>query len=113
MKTRFRQHQRVLKRVVDKAKEEWVCKVVTKAEKGTKDGHAKWNRIRKLQQAHAGRRPAKPKVIRKENGEITQSPSEVLAKWQQHYNQLLNVESTYNEAVLESVTHVYCCITIH
>ena len=48
-KTEFRRHQRAVKRVVDKAKEEWVCRVATQREAATKDGQTRWKCIRRLQ----------------------------------------------------------------
>lgn len=93
-----------MKRAVDKAKEEWVCRVATQGEAATKDGQTRWKCIRRLQQAQAGRQPIRPRAVMKDNGELTQGPSEVLARWHQHFHRLLNVESEFNEEVLESIT---------
>ena len=60
--------------------------------------------IRRLQQEHAGRKPTRPQVVMKDNGELTHSPSEVLIRWHQHFSRLLNVESVFSEEVLESIT---------
>ena len=103
-KKEFRQHQRTVKKAIDKAKEEWVCQVATQGEAAAKDGRTRWVCIRRLQQAHAGRKPTRPQAVMKDNGELTQGPPEVLARWHQHFNRLLNVESVFNEEVLESTT---------
>ena len=100
----FRQHQRAVKKAVDKAKEQWVCRVAMEGEAAAKDGQARWRCIRRLQRAHTGRRPIRPSAIRKDNGELTQGPSEVLDRWYQHFDTLLNVESEYSEEVLEGTT---------
>ena len=52
----FRQHQRAVKKAIDKAREEWICRVATLGEKATKDGQTRWKCIRMLQQAHSGRK---------------------------------------------------------
>ena len=95
-----------MKKAVDKAKEEWVCRVATEGEEAVKDGRTRWKCIRKLQQAHAGRKPIRHRAIMKDNGELTQGPLEVLSQWHQHSCRLLNVESRFSEEVLESMTTI-------
>lgn len=56
----FGRHQGKLKMAIDNAKEEWIRKVTLEGEKATKDGQTRWKSIRKLQMAHAGRRPIGP-----------------------------------------------------
>lgn len=77
-----------MKKAVDKAKEEWVRRVATQGEEAAKDGRTRWKCIRKLQQAHAGRKSIRPRAIMKDNGELTQGPLEVLSRWQQHFYRL-------------------------
>ena len=68
-------------------------RVVKEGEAAVKDGRARWDSIRKLQQAHSGRRPVKPSAVLKENGELTQGPEEVRMRWHQHFMKILNVPS--------------------
>ena len=66
----FRQQQRIVKMAVDKAKEEWINRVSLECEAAVKDGKARWDSIRKLQQAHGGRRPLRLSAVMKDNGEL-------------------------------------------
>ncbi|XP_062515789.1 uncharacterized protein LOC134191212 [Corticium candelabrum] len=43
----FKRQQRLMKRAVDKAKEDWICRVAKEAEVAVKDGHTSWDRIRR------------------------------------------------------------------
>ena len=47
-------HQRIVKCAVDAAKEEWIRKLASIAEKARKDGKQRWTCIRQLQMTHAG-----------------------------------------------------------
>ena len=47
----------MVKKAVDKDKEDWIKKVAMEGEEAKKDGKTRWTCIRRLQQAHAGRRP--------------------------------------------------------
>ena len=53
----FMRQQRLVKGVVDKAKEEWMGKVADDTERAKRDGHLHWKCIRQLQMAHAGCKP--------------------------------------------------------
>ena len=64
------------------------------AEEAVKDGKTHWECIRRLQQAHVGRRPCIPRAVRKEDGELTDGSSEVLQCWHQHFSKLLNRQSS-------------------
>ena len=83
----FRQQQRNVKKAVDTAKEEWIRKVALEGEAAKKDGRTRWECIKRLQQSHDGRRPARPSAVKKENAELTQGPSEV---WNSGVSKLLN-----------------------
>ncbi len=75
----FRQQQRMVKKAVDKAKEEWINRVSLECvDAAVKDGKARWDSIRRLQQAHGGRRPLRPSAVMKDNGELTKDPVEIL-----------------------------------
>lgn len=96
----FRKHQRKVKVAVDKAKEEWITRTAQEGEKAVKDGRTRWKSIRKLQMAHAGRRPSRPTAVLKEDGELTKTPEQVRSCWHRH----LNVPSVFCEQVVDSMT---------
>ena len=77
----FRKHQRIVKKAVEKAKEDWICRVAKEAEAAVKDGRARWDSIRRIQQTHAGRRSTKPSAVFKEDRDLVQGSSEVATRW--------------------------------
>ena len=90
-----------MKAAVDRAKEEWVKQIALEGEK-SKDGRTRWNSIRKLQMAHARRRPSRSTAILTEDGEL--SPEEVRSRWHRHFSNILNIPSEYSEVVVDSLT---------
>ena len=102
----FRQAQRRVKKAVDRAKEDWILNVAREAEEAVKDGRTRWVCIRRLQQAYAGRRPCIPRAVRKNDGELTDGPSEVLQRWYQHFSNLLNQQSNFDEEVIQRMPTV-------
>ena len=53
-----------------------------------KDGRIRWNCIHRLQQISAGHRAVRPTAVLKEDGELTQGPTEVLECWHQHFKKV-------------------------
>ena len=100
---KFRRHQRSVKRAVDKAREEWICRVAREGEAAVKDGHARWDSVRGLQQAHAERRPTRPTAVMKEDGALTQGEEEVTTRWYQHFVKVLNILSEYRDEVISDM----------
>ena len=99
----FRRQQRIVKRAVDEAKEEWICRVAKEAEAAAKDGCTRWDRVRRLQRAYAGRRPIKSSTVWKEDGSLTQGNEEVVKRWRQHFLKVLNVPSEYREQAINDL----------
>ena len=100
---RFRKCQRMVKKAVDKAKEKWILTIATEGEEAVKDGRVRWNCVHRLQRISAGRRPVRPTAVLKEDGELTQGPTEVLERWHQHFKKLLNVKSVFNVEVINAM----------
>ena len=99
----FRRHQRLVKRAVDKAKEEWICRVAKGAEAAVKDGCVKWERVRSLQQVHMGRKTIRPRSVWKEDGTLTQGSEDLAKRWSQHFQRVLNIPSEYREQVIDDI----------
>ena len=99
----FRRQQRIVKSAVDRAKEEWIKRIASEGEKAKKDGRTRWESIRKLQTAHAGRRSSRSTAILKEDGELTKNPEEVRSRWYRHFSNILNIPSEYCEAVVDNL----------
>ena len=92
-----------MKAAVDKAKEDWICRVAREGEAAVKDRRARWDSIRRLQQAHAGRRPTRPTAVVKEDGALTQGEKEVTTTWCQHFMKVLNMLSEYRDEVISDM----------
>ena len=89
----LRQHQRTVKKAIDKGKEEWVWQVATLGEKAAKDGPTRYSVLECYNKHKPITNQPRPKSFMKDNGELTQGPSNMLARWLQHFHKLLNVES--------------------
>ena len=100
----FRRHQRIVKEAVDKAKEQWIRNTTQEGEKAVKDRQTRWKSIRKLQMAHAGRRPSRSTAVLKEDGKLTKSPEEVRSRWHRHFTKILNIPSEVCEQVVDGRT---------
>ena len=95
----FRQSQWLVK----KQKEKWILSVAKEVEEAVKDRKTRWECIRRLQQAYAGRRPCIPTEVKKEDGQLTNGPSEMLQRWHQHFSKLLNQQSNFDEEVIQQL----------
>ena len=107
----FRQQQRKVKRAVDQAREHWIRRVALEGETAVKDGKTRWECIRRLQ-LYAGRKPIRPSAARKENGELTQGPMEMLQRWQQHFSKPLNHQADFKEEVLQHMHVLPPCLDL-
>ena len=112
-KKEFRQWQRRVKKAVDKAREDWILMVAKEAEEAVQDGRTRWECIRRLQQAYAGRRVCIPSAVRKEDGELTRGPTEVLQRWHQHFSRLLDQQGRFDEEMILRVPAVVPCSDLH
>ena len=111
-KKEFRRQQRVVKKAVDSAREEWIQKVAVLGEAAVKDGKTRWECIRRLQQTHARRRPIMPSAVRKEDGELTQGQEEMLQRWHQYFNKVLNQQSEFSEEVIQQMPILPPCLDL-
>ena len=92
-----------MKKAVEEAKEDWICRVAKEAEAAVMDDCARWDSIRRLQQIHAERRPTKLSAVFKENGDLVQGPSAVATTWYQHFLKVLNIPSEYRDDVIHNM----------
>ena len=104
---KFRRCQRAVKQAVDKAREEWICRVAKEAEAAVKDGHTRWENIRALQQTHRGRRKVKPRNVLKEDGVLTQGTEELVIRWNQHIKNILNTHQRLEKEQLTVCPHYH------
>ena len=102
-KKEFRKCQRNVKKAVDEVKEKWIRNVIRDAELNNKDGKQKWQCIRKLQLAYAGRKPIRSAKFYKQDGSMTETPEEVQKVWVEHFTKVLNVTSQYQQELVDEV----------
>ena len=97
----FRRHQRIVQSAVDDAKEQWINKVADEAEKVGKYGPQRLTSTRKLQTTHRGCGPQRPSVLMRGNAKTTANPDKIRKQWHQHFGEILNVPSKFNQEVLD------------
>ena len=102
-KKEFRRHQRLVKKAVDEAKEEWIRRVIREAECARRDGKQRWMSIRKLQMAYLGQRPTRPTRLCKKDGTLTNGSEEVKATWYEHFLHVLNIRSQHHQGVSDEM----------
>ena len=83
-----------------------------KGEAAVKDEKTRWECIRRLQQAHAGRRPIMPSAVRKEDWELTQGQEKLLQRWHQHFSKILNQQSEFSEEVIQQMPILPPCLDL-
>ena len=57
--------------------------------------------------AHRGRRPRQPTAILKRDGSRTESPREVQERWHEHFQDILNIPSSYTQEVIEDMPSLH------
>ena len=86
-----------MKPAVDEAKGRWILRVAREAKSEREDEKQRWMSIKQLQMAFAGQRPTRPMAVVKKNGEMTCCPKEVKLRWFNHFSNVLNIPSQYQE----------------
>ena len=66
-------------------------------------GEVYWESMKKLQVVYRGRKPVKVSTIVDENGCTLTNHSDVCARWQHHFLNVLNVPSNFQEDVVNSM----------
>ena len=92
--------RRKIVKVVREVKNKWFTDQAEKIEKAKDD---KWKLIKQLKFARAGLMSSRAKALNKLNGEKCKGPAEILTRWQEHFDGVLNVASTFDGAVLDRV----------
>jgi len=62
-----------------------------------------WQDIRAICECRAGLQPVRCSVIKKKDGELRVGPEETLNRWRDHFEGVLNVISSYEQAALDDV----------
>ena len=54
--------------------------------------------------------PVRTKALDKKNGEPYRGPEEMLNRWREHFDEVLNIVSTFDESVLSRVEQLPLCV---
>ena len=95
LRQEFRKSQRVVKAAVYKAREDWILKVANEAESAMSKGNVQWEFMKKLQVAYCSCKSLQVNTIVDENGNTLSNHSDICARWQHHFLNVLNVPSNY------------------
>ena len=103
---RYVLQRREVTKAVKKAKNDWLQEKASEVEVvmlfgGTQ--RSMWKSLRELQRGRVGLRPVRTRTIKKVNGDPCESVEESVNRWQEHFCQVLNVQSRYMEDTVASV----------
>ena len=82
---------------VKQAKATWFKDTAADAQRGKFGQKHVWDSIRALQTASRGLTPHRSSTVKKVDGTVCSSPQEQLARWREHFLQVLNIPSTFSE----------------
>ena len=88
---------------VKHCKNVWFQEKAKEVERAVRAGKGGWKELRELQRGRAGLRPVKPRAIRDGSGSLCTGRDSVLQRWHQHFQGVLNVQSSYDIHAIEEV----------
>ena len=62
-----------------------------------------WRDIKAICQCRAGLQPVWPRTIRQQDGSFCIGPAETVERWREHFEGVLNVESSYDQALIDDM----------
>ena len=62
-----------------------------------------WHDIQAICQCRAGLQPVWPRTIRKRDGSFYFGPAETVGRWREHFEDVLNVESSFDQALIDDM----------
>jgi len=99
----FCECQHAVKAAVDKARKNWILKVANQVESVMSKGEVYWESMKKLQAVYHGCKPVWVSTAVDENSCMLTNHSDVCARWQHHFLNVLNVPSNFQEDVVNSM----------
>lgn len=90
---------------IRRSKDRWLTGVAAEADLGRVSCHGRsvWSAIRILQRSYQGLQPTPTSAVRDEHGEMCASREAKISRWHRHFQKVLNVQSTFDPAVLSSL----------
>lgn len=87
---------------VRRAKNDWLVETAQRVE-GFRHSGTSWTAIRSIQRCFRGLKPVSSVALKKEDGLLCDTAQEISARWERHFNKILNVPSTFNPATFDSL----------
>ncbi len=94
--------RREVAREVQRAKNEWFQRKAREVERGMRGGRGAWKGLREIQRGRAGLRSVKTRAIKDRDGELCIGQDNTLRRWHEHFESVLNINSSFDESVIHS-----------
>ena len=65
-----------------------------------------WQDIHAICRSRAGLQPVQPRAVRKQDGSLCCGSEETLSRWRDHFEGILNIESSFNVATIDGIKQV-------
>ena len=99
----YRTARRVARNAVRDAKNRWFTSLAEKIEKARFNSAQVWSCIRSIQQARSGLPSRASVAVLDENGNLCASAVDQGQRWSRHFSKVLNIQSTYDPEILDSL----------
>ena len=103
--SRFKTARSRTRAEVRRVKAQWLHDLAEKADLGRVNcsGATVWSSIRDIQRSFQGLRPVTVPLVRDDRGDVCRSSEEQSARWSQHFQRVLNIESRFDMAVFDTL----------
>ena len=90
---------------VSSSKNKWLQEKAQSIQDALAQGRSSevWQDIRAICECQAGIQPVHLSAIKNKDGEVCVGPDEILCRWSEHFEGVLNVISSYDQATLDAV----------
>ena len=95
--------RREVAREVKRAKNNWFKQKASEVERGMHRGKGAWKGLREIQKGRAGLRSIKRSSVKHLDGTKCVGQEDTLQRWHEHFELVLNVNSSFDENVFQSV----------
>ena len=100
---RYVNQRREVAREVKRAKNNWFKQKASEVERGMHRGKGAWKGLREIQKGRAGLRSIKRSSVKHLDGTKCVGQEDTLQRWHEHFELVLNVNSSFDENVFQSV----------
>ena len=94
LRTKYKNKDKEVKKSIKADKKKWLDKIATKAEEAARSQHMKT--LYELTKTLCNERPRQSTAVLNKNGNLVSGKAEVLARWTEHFKEVLNREEPEN-----------------